>query len=127
MSGAIRRVIVLAVLLMALLAPTAKAGIWNGSWWLPGGYNGSCVWYYYASVCGWWSGSWSLHQTTVSDTGLAQLLTGYENYNTIRGQWIYNGQYRGGAPSFYSMSGSLKPQTTWWDYYSAGVDEYDSE
>lgn len=117
---------VIAIFGTAVAAP-ANAGIWNGEWGLPGGYNANCAWYYYQASCGWWSNTWGYHQTDMVDGPLSEMPTDYENHDTIRGQWIYPGQTRGSDPSYLSMSGSLKPHITWWQYNGGVVHEWATE
>lgn len=109
-----------ATLVSALFAAPANATTFNWDGLLPDLGNNNCVWYYYVSSCSAFN-PWVWHETEVTDGPLTKLLTGFENYNTIRGQWIYQGQTRGGDPSYYSMSGSLKAHVTWWDYNDALV------
>jgi hypothetical protein len=100
--------------LCAVFASSASATVWHyGAHVLPQEYNGNCVWYYYYATCSAWN-PWLWHETEVgygSFTGL----TGFENYNTIRGQWIYSNQQKSGHPLDYGFGyQSLKAHVTWW-------------
>lgn len=112
---------ILAVALFGLVfAAPANATTWHWAGTLPTESNNNCVWYYYAGSCSAFN-PWTWHETSIGGITLSKSLTGFENYDTIRGQWIYPGQTRGGDPSYYSMSGSLKAHVTWWDYANAIV------
>ena len=112
--------LVLVLISLALVLPArAQSGEWAWAGWLyldsPYRSGWGCPWYNRQGSCSPWN-YWTFHTSFTNNGDFSQCLTGYENGDRIRGQWIYPDQNRGSDPSFLGMGGYLKAQVTWWNY-----------
>jgi hypothetical protein len=98
-SRRIPLVALLAVVLTLAAAPIARA-YWGYYGWVPNGYDSSCLWYPSQARCSGWN-NWVFVQGSVYTGG--PVLVGFENYERIRGQYAYAGDYRDVEPYMVGM------------------------
>jgi hypothetical protein len=100
--SSIRRLLVLTVLtvLMSLTAAPLAGAYWDYYGWVPNGYDGSCLWYASSARCSGWN-NWAFVESTVYSGG--PVLIGFENYERIRGHYVYAGQYHETDPWMIGM------------------------
>jgi hypothetical protein len=100
--SAIRRLLVLTALAIsiALVAAPFAGAYWDYFGWVPNGYDRSCLWYATSARCSGWN-RWEFVESTVYSGG--PVLIGFENYERIRGQYVYAGQYRETDPWMIGM------------------------
>jgi hypothetical protein len=102
--SSVGRLVALVSLLLSVafaIAPGASAtSYWQHYGWDPSGYDGSCTWYATSARCSGWN-NWSFVEGTIYSGG--PVLVGFENYQRIRGQYAYAGDYREVDPYMLGM------------------------
>jgi hypothetical protein len=88
----IRRLLVVLALsaVVALAAASAAGAWWEHYGWVPSGNDGNCLWYATSAQCSGWN-NWVFVQGTIYSGG--PVLVGFENYQRIRGQYGYAGDF----------------------------------
>jgi hypothetical protein len=127
MAAAVRRCLVLITTAAAALclAVPAWAGYWQyGPAWLGRGHDdASCIWYRGQAACSGWNYWYQNQYSKQTNCGCSfTYLLGFENNNTIRGNWISQSlTYLNVAPIDVGMGGYLKAHITYWSGTSVSV------
>lgn len=127
MAAAIKWCLVLiatAAVALAFAVP-AWAGYWQyGPAWLGRGHDdANCIWYRGQAACSGWNYWYQNQYSKQTSCGCSfTYLLGFENNNTIRGNWISQSlTYLNVAPIDVGMGGYLKAHITYWSGTSVSV------
>lgn len=127
MAASIRRCLVLIATGAAALALAVPA--WAGYWQYGpaslgrGHDDANCVWYRGQAACSGWNYWYQNQYSKQTNCGCSfTYLLGFENNNTIRGNWISQSvTYLNVAPVDVGMGGYLKAHITYWSGTAVSV------
>jgi hypothetical protein len=125
-AGARRCLVLIATAATALLlAAPAWAGYWQyGPASLGRGHDdANCIWYRGQAACSGWNYWYQNQYSKQTNCGCSfTYLLGFENNNTIRGNWISQSvTYLNVAPVDVGMGGYLKAHITYWSGTAVSV------